>query len=149
MGMGMGLRTTSPISKMSKFTYTGKLIKLDVDSKTGKYVGYPKDCSYSVECTTSDGRAYVVDAFDLTLRNFTAYANHGGKRANARLLVSTDDVLVMQMNHDTPAGVPVYVDYGKKYHAGREDEARVPTDAWKTPCAVNGYHWQPPILYCL
>ena len=145
MAMGMGLRTTSSISKTSQFTYSGKLIELDVDIKTGKYVGYPKDCRYSAGFTSSDGRAYVVDAFDMTLRNFTAYANHGGKHANARLLISTTDVLVMQMNHDTPAGVPVYLDYGIKYYAGREDEVRVPTDAWETPCAANGYHWQPPI----
>ena len=45
------------------------------------------------------------------------------------LLISTKDVLVMQMNHDTPAGVPVYLDYGKKYYAGREDEVIAPTDA--------------------
>ena len=145
MGMGMGLRTTRPISKTSTFPYAGKRIELDVDSETGKYVGYPKDCSYSAEFISSDGRAYVVDALDLTVRNFTAYANHGGKHANARLLVSPDDVLVMQMIHDTPADVPVYVDYGQKYYAGREGEVHVPTDAWKTPCATNGYRWQPPI----
>ena len=39
MAMGMGLRTTSSISKTSQFTYSGKLIEFDVDIKTSKYVG--------------------------------------------------------------------------------------------------------------
>ena len=140
--MGLGLRTVRPISKNSSFPYTGKVIQLDVDSETGRYVGMPEDCSYTADFTTADGRAFVVDALDLRVRNFTAYANHGGKHAkNARLLVTEDDRLVLQMEYDTPAGVPVYLDYGTKYVTGLTKYRSAPTDAWETPSAANGHHW--------
>ena len=139
--MGLGLRTVRPISKESLFPYTGKVSELDVDSETGRYVGYPRDCRYTADMTTTDGRPCVVDALDLRVRSFTAYANHGGKHANARLLVTDTDGLVLRMDHDTPAGVPVYLDYGRKYVAGLEEYRSAPTDAWETPSAANGHHW--------
>ena len=142
--MGLGLRTHRRISSKTLFPYTGHVIELDVDSETGEYVGYPKDTSYAADLTTADGRPCLVDAFDLSVRNFTAYANHNRKYANADLFVTDDDKLVMQMKHDTPAGVPVYLDYGRNYVDGRQEYVRLPTDIWETPNADNGHRWVPP-----
>ena len=59
--MGLGLRTHRRVSMKTLFPYTGHVIKLDVDSQTGKYVGYPKDTSYAADMTTADGHPCVVD----------------------------------------------------------------------------------------
>ena len=67
--MGLGLRTLGRIKKGTLFPYTGKVIELDVDSETGNYTGYPKDCSYTADFTTRDGRPCVVDSFDLKCCN--------------------------------------------------------------------------------
>ena len=43
------------------------------------------------------------------------YVNDGDNGMNARLLVSTDGELVIRMNHDTPAGAVVCLDYDNHF----------------------------------
>lgn len=45
------------------------------------------------------------------------------------------------MKYDTPAGVPVYLDYGRKYINGRLEYMKTPPDAWEPPSTANGNQW--------
>ena len=127
--MGWGLRTTRDISDTQLFPYTGKLIELKVEADSAKYVGYPRNCKYVTDCTTAAGVPCIVDATDMGWRSFAAYANHGGKYANANLVVTDHDTVALQMKFDTPPGVPVYVDYGTRYTAGKKIYQKRPPDA--------------------
>ena len=118
-------------------------MQLEVDPHTGRYIGYPPDCTYVADCTLANGVACVVDATDIGVRSFPAYVNHSVRYANADLKVQ-DDVVVLQMRFPTPAGVPVYVNYGHKYVSGREIFKKEPPDAWTPPNFSNGNTWTPP-----
>ena len=74
--MGLGLRTISQISTHSEFAYGGKKILLNVDPTTGKYTGFPEDTTYVAECTSRDGKPFIMDASALSVRGFPAYVNH-------------------------------------------------------------------------
>ena len=66
------------------------------------------------------------------------------QKPNAELYVNNEDTLVMCMLHETPAGVPVYLDYGTKYFKDRPEQFITPADAWDPPSKTNGNRWVKP-----
>ena len=121
IGLGHGLRTSRNLARGHGILYEGDETMVD------------PHCEPDLDCVTSyirDGQTVWIDGGARTC--LAVYANHCSdyRYVNARL-VAYDDAVRLELLYDTPAKVPIYIDYGPEY--AKELADGIPGDAWQVP----------------